>query len=75
VVRASYARGWHGFVDGVPQPVLRANGKHRAVAVNAGRHEVVLRYDPPGLVPGAAVTLLALVAVAVLFAASGRGRR
>ncbi len=74
VVRASHARGWHGFVDGVPQPVLRANGKHRALAVNAGRHEVVLRYEPPGLVPGAAVSLLALAAVAVLFVASGRGR-
>jgi hypothetical protein len=75
VVRASHARGWRGFVDGVPQPVLRANGKHRAVAVNAGRHEVVLRYEPPGLLAGAAVSLLALLAVAVLFVASGRGAR
>jgi hypothetical protein len=75
VVRASHARGWRGLVDGVPEPVLRANGKHRAVAVNAGRHEVVLRYEPPGLVAGAAVSLLALAAVAVLFVASGRGKR
>jgi hypothetical protein len=74
VVRASHARGWHAFVDGVPQPVLCANGKHRALAVNAGRHEVVLRYDPPGLVPGIAVSLIALAAAAVLFVASGRGR-
>ncbi|HSD28500.1 MAG TPA: hypothetical protein VLL75_14455, partial [Vicinamibacteria bacterium] len=75
VVRASHARGWRGFVDGVPQPVLRANGKHRAVAVNAGRHEVVLRYEPPGLLPGAAASLLALAAMAVLFVVSGRGTR
>jgi Bacterial membrane protein YfhO len=75
LVRASYARGWTGFVDGVPQPVLCANGKHRAVSVNAGRHEVVLRYQPPGLLPGVAVSLLGLVASMFLFVASGRGRR
>ena len=73
VVLASHARGWRGFVDGVPQPVLRANGKHRAVAVNAGKHDVVLRYEPPGLVPGAVVSLLALATVLVLLVASGRG--
>jgi hypothetical protein len=72
VVRASYARGWRASVDGVPQPVLRANGKHRAVAVNAGRHEVVLRYESPGLVPGASASLLALVAAGALFVAAGR---
>jgi hypothetical protein len=75
VVRASHARGWRAHVDGVPEPVLRANGKHRAVAVNAGRHEVVLRYQPPGLLAGAAVSLLALLAVAVLFVACGRSAR
>jgi hypothetical protein len=42
--------------------------------VNAGRHEVVLRYEPPGLFLGAGVSLLALAAVAALFVASGRGR-
>ncbi len=49
VVRGSYARGWRARVDGVPAPVLRANGKHRAVAIPAGKHEVVLRYDRAGL--------------------------
>jgi hypothetical protein len=75
VVRASHARGWRGFVDGVPQPVLRANGKHRAIAVNAGRHEVVLRYEAPGRVVGAAASVLALAAWGALFVAFGRGRR
>ena len=75
MVRASFARGWRARVDGVPAPVLRANGKHRAVAVNAGRHEVVLRYEAPGLLPGVAVSLLGLVAAAALWAASGRGTR
>jgi hypothetical protein len=76
VVRASYARGWRASVDGVPAPVQRANGKHRAVAVNAGRHEVVLWYEPPFLVAGIAVSLASLVAAALLFVSGApRGRR
>jgi hypothetical protein len=75
VVRASHARGWRAQVDGVPAPVLRANGKHRAVAVNAGRHQVVLRYEPPGLVAGVAVTLLCLVAAIVLLVTGSRRTR
>jgi hypothetical protein len=76
VVRASHASGWQAHVDGVPAPVLRANGKHRAVAVSAGRHEVVLRYAPPGFVPGLALSVVSLL-VALLLLASGvrRGRR
>jgi len=74
VVRASHARGWRGFVDGVPAPVLRANGKHRALAVNAGRHEVVLRYEAPGLVLGVAVSAVFLLAAGFVFLASGRSR-
>jgi hypothetical protein len=59
VVRASHARGWHARVDGIPAPVVRANGKHRAIAVPAGRHEVVLRYEAPGLLPGLAASIAA----------------
>jgi len=55
VTRDSYARGWTAAVDGTPTPVLRANGKHRAVAVPAGRHVVELRYRPPGLGIGLAL--------------------
>ena len=75
VVRASHARGWQAHVDGVPAPVLRANGKHRAVAVSAGRHEVVLRYQAPGLVAGTAISLVSLVAALALLAVGSRRRR
>ena len=76
VVRASHARGWLAHVDGVPAPVVRANGKHRAVAVSAGRHEVVLRYAPPGLVPGLALSVVSLLVASLLFATGARrGRR
>jgi len=72
VVRASWARGWKAWVDAVPAPVMRANGKHRAVAVPAGAHEVVLRYEPPGLRLGQLASGVALAACVLLVARAGR---
>jgi hypothetical protein len=66
VTRESFARGWRATVDGRAAPVLRANGKHRAVPIPAGRHEIVLRYRPPGLSLGLVLTCLsALLALGV----------
>ncbi len=62
VVRSSFARGWTAFVDGSPAPVCRANGKHRAVAVPAGRHQVALRYEPPGLKLGSGLSAISWIA-------------
>lgn len=67
VERENFARGWKAEVDGRPARVLRANGKHRAVAVPEGAHEVVLRYEAPGLGAGALVTLLSVVVMAWFF--------
>lgn len=64
VMRDSYARGWNAMVDGLSTPVLRANGKHRAVPLPPGRHEVILHYRPPGLKVG----LVAMAAAAVVTA-------
>ena len=75
VVRASHARGWQATVDGTPAPVLRANGKHRAIAVPAGAHEVVLRYRLPGLRLGALVSAAAVaICGLVLFLGWRSGR-
>ncbi len=61
VARDSYARGWRARVDDREAPVLRANGKHRAVPLPAGAREVSLRYHPPGLRAGLVVTGLSLL--------------
>jgi hypothetical protein len=58
VMRDSYARGWTATVGGQSARVLRANGKHRAVPVPAGRHEVSVRYEPPGLGAGMDLSVL-----------------
>jgi len=63
VMRDSWGRGWSATVDGQEASVIRANGRHRAVAVPAGRHTVVLRYRPPGLRAGMLVSLVALLSV------------
>jgi hypothetical protein len=72
VLRDSWAPGWQASVDGVEQAVLRANGKHRAVAVPAGRHEVVLRYQAPGLRVAVLVSLVSAMVAAWVWLRDGR---
>ena len=36
---------WHAFIDGQETPILRANYLMRAVAVPAGPHRVVFKYQ------------------------------
>jgi hypothetical protein len=58
------ADGWSVRVDGRPAHVLRANGVLRGVVVGPGRHEIRWSYTVPGLRAGAALSLLALAALA-----------
>lgn len=57
LVRRGFARGWSARLDGAPAPLYRANGRHRAVRVPPGRHQIVLRYRPPGRALGLALLL------------------
>ena len=75
VVRSTYARGWRATLDGREVELRRADGRHRAVALPQGRHEVVLRYDPPGLRAGAAVTAASALALLLLLIARARSWR
>ena len=47
VFSESYFPGWQAEVNGEAWPILRANVALRALALPPGRHEVILRYDPP----------------------------
>jgi hypothetical protein len=75
VVRDSYALGWRAWVDGVPAPVLRANGKHRAVPIPAGKHEVLMRYEAPGMRIGVGLSVFAALTAAAAWARAGPPRR
>lgn len=67
VVRDAHAPGWTASVDGIPAPLLRADGRHRAVPIPAGRSRVELRYRPPHLIPGLALTALSGALVVLLW--------
>lgn len=71
VLRDGHAPGWTAMVGGRPVPV-RGQGRHRAVAIPAGRSAVEMRYVPPGWRPGLAVAATTLVALGLLVL---RGRR
>jgi hypothetical protein len=53
---------WRATVDGVETPIYRANLLFRAVAVGAGQHEVRFIYHQRGLIPGAIVSVAAILA-------------
>lgn len=72
VARDSHARGWAARVDGLETPVLRANGRHRAVALAAGRHRVELDYHPPMLRAALGLSVAGLLALAALAARARR---
>lgn len=66
VVRDSWADGWRARVNGKPAPVLRCDGRHRAVEIGAGRSEVVLSYQPPALRTGLVLLAASLAIVVAL---------
>jgi uncharacterized membrane protein YfhO len=71
-MRDSHARGWRATRDGLDVPVLRANGKYRAVPLLPGRQLLRLHYEPPGLRLGLATSALALLASVTLLVVPGR---
>jgi hypothetical protein len=70
VVRDAFAPGWRARVNGVPAPIARADGRHRAVAVPAGRSAVELRYRPPLLMTGLVITLTSAAVAGLLWRSS-----
>lgn len=69
VIPATWAPGWQARVGAHEVEVRRANYAFQAVEVPAGRSEVRLRYEPPGLVLG---WFLALASTLPLLAAACR---
>ncbi len=68
ILNDQLAPGWTATVDGRPAGIVAANYLARGVWVEAGVHQVVFRYQTPGLLPGlvlALSTALGLVAWAV----------
>jgi uncharacterized membrane protein YfhO len=77
VMAYTHYPGWRATVDDQPVEILRANYAFMALPLEAGRHQVVLNYQPVSLKLGALLTglsLLTTLAVVVLARRSlGRG--
>jgi uncharacterized membrane protein YfhO len=72
IINERFSPGWAAFIDGQPTPVLAANLIARAIEVPAGRHNIQMRYTPPGWSTGLLVSCSTLLLLMVL---TLRGRR
>ena len=75
VLSDTHYPGWKAEVDGEEVPVERVDYLLRGVPVPAGAHTVVFRYAPLSWTIGWAVSLVALLGLAVALVAGGRRRR
>ncbi len=73
VLADTFYPGWLATVDGAPAPILRANLLFRAVALTPGSHEVTFTYRPSNWRIGAAISLLTLLALLAIAAATRIG--
>jgi len=48
VVSDALAEGWRAYVEGVEQPIFRANYLFRGLIVDAGVHSIRFEFRPPG---------------------------
>ena len=58
--------GWKATVDGEPLDLLRADWTLRAALLPAGRHSVVMRFDPDSYRTGAAVSRVSSILLLLL---------
>ncbi|MBA3643324.1 MAG: YfhO family protein [Chloroflexia bacterium] len=75
VLSEGYDPGWRAEIDGEPAPVLVANHALRAVSLPAGEHTVRLRYAPPALRWGIAISLGGYLTLGILLVTFRLGPR
>ena len=67
VAREGFASGWTARVDGAVAPVWRANGRHLAVPIPAGKSRVTLEYRPPHMRAAVAFAGVSAAALVILW--------
>lgn len=72
VIAATYDRGWRGTVAGGAVPLCGTAAGQIGVELPAGEHELRLEYRTRGLLPGAAVSFLAIAACSIMLWRSRR---
>lgn len=66
VLTDTFYPGWQATVDQQPAPIWPANLAFRAVAVEAGTHDIVFKYRPRSFTIGLWISMITLLAVVVM---------
>ncbi len=74
-VASQYDDGWRVTIDGEPHSATTLDGVFLGVAVPAGDHTVVFRYDPSWRIPGVVITVLGVAGTVGLLAGERRYHR
>jgi uncharacterized membrane protein YfhO len=62
-----YEEGWSVYVDGKKGKLIKLFDAMCAVNLDAGSHEIEMRYSPKGFVPGAAIAAVSFVGLILLY--------
>lgn len=71
VLSEVYAEGWNAYVDGKKTEVMKTNGALRGIAVDAGQHTVVFRYEPREVTLGLIISGVAAAAMLAAWILAG----
>lgn len=61
-----YSKGWKCYVDGEERELLRVNVMYSGVVLDAGKHEIELKYETPYVKIGLYVAILGLILFVLL---------
>lgn len=61
VLRDTFAPGWRATIDDIETDIFAVNVLSRGVIVPPGRHRIAMRYTPPGLMSGVAISAIAIL--------------
>jgi hypothetical protein len=61
VLTDTYYPGWRCYVNGVPQPIYRVNNYMRGISLDAGKSEIVFRFEPDIFTAGMSLSGIAAV--------------
>jgi hypothetical protein len=61
-----YDKGWDAYIDGELTPHIRANYVLRAMAVPAGKHEIVFKFEPASYARGEKIALASSIGIVLL---------
>lgn len=75
VVSEVYYKDWKAAVDGAPAEILRADHVLRALALPAGKHDIVFRYDASLVREGATVSITTFALTLLAWAGASLLRR